>query len=802
MDAFLRDLKFAVRGLARTPGFAAAAIVALALGIGATTAIFSVVHAVLLQSLGFVEETRLVGIRGNFDAQGLGGTEISAAEVHDLRNAPFFTSSGSYVDGTAALLAGDRAERVRISLADAGLFRTLGVQPHYGRAFSDAEEMRGNDGVALVSWSAFLKRYGGDPSAVGRTVTINGVPRTIVGVLPESFRWEFPCEFWVPPGLTPHELAEQRGNRYFQDVARLAPGVTLETARARLLDFSKSMVEAHKSEYPPGGIRLSVEPLRDRFAGGSRPGLLLLFGAVFFVLLIACANVANLLLARGAARTREMAVRSALGAGRARIVRQLLTESALLAAVGAALGVLAAAWSLDALLAAAPAAVRQLADVRVSRAVLAFALVATIATTLAAGLVPALQASRVDLSSALHDSRATAGRRAGRLRAGLVVSQFALSLMLLVGAGLLLRSFAALLEVKAGFDPHGVIAARAGVGGPQYEDAGPQIRYWEEAMRRVNALPGVVAAGGMNVAPLEGTTDWSYMIEGYTPGTNQPGPDDQFRRVTGGFFAALRIPVIRGREFSAADDAKAPPVALVNEAWARRWFPGQDVVGKRLKVGGRDAPWRSIVGVVGDAHDEGLEKPTPVIYYVPESQMPDDTLTVMVRTEGDLSAMAPLVRQALASVDPTQPVDFVEPFEARVGKWLAPRRFPLQLLGTFAALALVLSALGIYGVTAYGVTQRTREIGVRIAIGAQRADVLRMVMAGAAKLAGIGVLIGLCGAFALAQLIKAQLFAVSAADPMTYLSISVLLALVALLASLFPALRATRVDPISALRAE
>jgi putative ABC transport system permease protein len=802
MDTLVRDLRFALRGLLRTPGFTAAAVLALALGIGATTAIFSVVHAVLMRSLGWGEESRLISIQGNFDNMGLAGTPVSAAEARDLRKASFLEQAGASVDGTAAL-QGERAERVRISLADAGFFHALGVQPIYGRVFTEAEESRGNDGVALLSWSAFRKRYAGDASVVGRSVTLNGVPRTVIGVLPESFRWHFPNEFWVPFGFTEDEVLRQRGNRYLRAVARLAPGVTPEVARVRLVEFSRQMVEQNPASYGKSGWRLSLEPLRDRFVGSARPPLLLILGAVLIVLLIACANVANLLLARGAARSREIAVRSALGAGRSRIVRQLLTESGLLALAGAALGVLVAAWSVDALVAAAPAAMRQLADVRVSRAVLAFAAASTVATTLASGLIPALQVSRANLAEAMHEAAyATAGRHAGRLRSGLVVAQFSLSLVLLIGAALLLRSFATLLEVPAGFDAKGVLAARAGVGGPQYEDAGPQARYWEEAMRRVSALPGVTAAGAMNLAPLEGPSDWSYDIEGYLPRPSEPGPDDQFRRVTGGFFRALRIPVLHGREFTAADDAKAPPVALVNEAWVRRWFPGQDVVGKRLRVAGRERPWRVIVGVVGDAHDLGLDRPTPPVYYVPESQQPDDTLTVMVRTQGDPAALVGAVREALSSIDPAQPVDWVEPLESRIGKALVPRRFPLQLLATFAALALVLSALGIYGVTAYSVTQRSREIGVRIAIGAQRRDVLRMVMGGAVRLAALGVCIGLLAALAGARLLASQLYGVSARDPLTYAAISLLLALVALAASFLPALRATRVDPMSALRAE
>jgi putative ABC transport system permease protein len=808
MNGLLRDLRFGFRGLVRTPGFTAAAILALALGIGATTAIFSVVHAVLLRSLGWGEETRLISVAGNFPPQGLFEIPVSGAEYYDLRRASFLESVGIYWNTTAAL-QGDRAERIKAGHATGTFFATLGVQPVLGRVFAPEEDKQGSAETVILSSGFWRKRFGGDPAVLGRTLTVDGRPRTVVGILPAGFRWDVENEIWLPFAFTPDELANERGNRYLRPVARLAPGTTLEGASRGLLQLSAEVRKANPKSYASEASWFwTLAPLRDRFVGTARQPLMILFGAVVFVLLIACANVANLLLARGAARSREIAVRSALGAARGRLVRQLLTESAILAALGAGGGVLLAFWSLDILLVAAPGTIRQLADVRVSWALLGFALLTTVVTTLVCGLAPALQSTRGDLSDTLKEgSHGSAGPRAGRLRAGLIVGQVALSLVLLVGAGLLLRSFARVLEVSAGFTPDGVVAAQVSLSGDAYRKDEAQIRYWNEAIRRAAELPGVSSAGAVNVPVLQGRTDWSFKLEGYEPKTPDAQPDDELRRVMPGYFETMRIALRRGRAFNGADDEKAPYVAMVNEAWVRKYLPGQDAIGRRLRFGSDDqkdtfSQWRTIVGVVADTHDFGLDVPSPPVFYLPQPQLPENEMVVVVRASSARPGLAQELRAALASIDPGQPVDWAQPFEERVASALAPRRFPLQLLAAFAALAVVLSALGIYGVTSYAVTQRTREIGVRIAIGAQAGDVLKMVMGNALRLAGTGVGIGLAAALLGARALSSQLYGVSARDPLTYAGICAVLVAVAVLASWLPARRASQVDPAVALRAE
>jgi len=789
MDQLLRDLRFALRALWRTKGFTAAAVIALALGIGATTAIFSVVNSVLLRSFGWGDESRLVSVYRTYVGIGSGKGGLSVPELYDLPQAQSLESFGSFNAGSAALQGTDRAERVPVARVTSGFFSALSLRPQLGRAFGPDEDLQGNDAVALLSATAFRRRFGGDPETVGRSVTLDGRSRRIIGILPDGFAFNGAHEFFIPYGFTQNDRLVDRGAHYLLTVAKLRAGVRRDAANKEIEQLSIRIAKEHPNNYPPEfQSMLHVEPLRDRFVASSREPIL-----------IACGNVANLLLARSAGREREFALRAALGAERSRIVRQLLTEGLLLAAAGAVLGVLLAAWGLDVLLAVAPRQIRQLGDVRVDGSVLAFSAGLTVATTLVFALVPALRASRVDLAASLKEGgRGTGGVPAARLRTALVVAQVAICLFLLVGAGLLLRSFARILHVSPGFDVEGAIAADLAPAGPAYADADVRERYFEQGLRAAAALPGVTAVGANLILPTRGRFGQTIEIEGYERASGEPWPTDEFRAVLPGYFVAMRQRILAGRDFSAADDAKAPLVVLVNDAWARRYFPGKEVVGRRIKIDTerhRDA-WWTIVGVVSDAREYGLDEAVPPVFYYSAPQEPADQMTLVVR--GRITPAA--VRQALSRVDPAQPVDRVLPLEDASS--LAVRRFPLQLLAAFAALALLLSAVGIYGVTSYAVAQRTREIGVRMAVGASAASVIRMVLSGALRTVVAGICVGAVAALAGSKLIASQLYGISARDPLTYAVIAALLGLVAVAASGVPALRATRIDPMAALRAE
>jgi putative ABC transport system permease protein len=797
MDALLGDLRYAIRGLRRTPAFTVSAVLALALGIGATTAIFSVVHAALLRSLGWTAEARLLAVRVSYPGHGLYDIGCSLPEYQDVRAMPFVEAAGVHQSGTSALQGSEVAERVQSANASSTFFEALGVVPLYGRIFTASEDLQGNDGVALVGESAWRKRYGADPALIGRSITIDGAPRTVVGILPGSFRYGNVEDFYIPFGFTPTQLNETRTNHGFDVVLRLRPGISLEQARAQIATLSIGIRAAHPESYSgPAGWRFSLAPLRQQLLGKTREPLLLLFGAVVLVLLIACGNVANLLLARAAARGRELAVRAALGAGRGRIVQQLLTESVLLAVIGAALGVAAAHWGLEALLSTAPESIRG-AQVRIDRTVLGFAAAAAMGTALVFGLLPALRASRSDL---VHPLKTTPHHRLG---AALVAAQVALSIVLLASAGLLLRSFAQVLQAPAGFESEGVLAATVSLAGPAYDDHDDaRIRYFTEAIKAVSALPGVDSVGAVDVLPSTGSNDRSYEIESYQPRPGEPQPENQFHATGKGYFQTLRIPLLNGRDFADSDDARAAEVAVVNQAWVRRYFPGRDPLGQRLRlfvgkshIGG----WRTVIGVVGDVRELGVDKPAPASFFLPLAQLSPPQMSLVVRAP---AAIGPRVREVLARLDASQPVDRIAPLREVTDASLAQRRFPLQLLGAFAGLALFLSALGIYGVTSYSVSQRTREIALRMAVGATEQRVLRMVLGSALRTAGIGASIGIAAALFFARILSSMLFGVSAADPLTYLSVVALFGLIALAASALPALRASRTNPMTALRAE
>jgi len=809
MDSFLRDLRFAARGLARTPGFTAAAVIALALGIGATTAIFSVVHAVLLRSLGWGDESGLIAIHSDFPGHHLVNVGISPPEYSDLVASGVLAAVAAETTGTV-VVQGTLAERARAGIVTSSFFGALGVTPAYGRDFTAREDVEGRDKVVMLAAHYFRRRFGGDASVVGRTLTIDGTPRTVVGILPDSFRFGPQQDLYLPFGWPPSVLREARAQHGLLGIGRLKPGMTLESARAAMAALTQQIREAHQNLYSKEAAwRLSVQPLRTEFSGAARDPLMLLLAAVTLVLLIACANVANLLLARSAARGREFAVRAALGADRTRIVRQLLTESGLLAVLGAASGLLLASWSMEALLSSAPAGVRNLAETRLHWPVLAFAAAVCVATTLLFGLAPALRASNPDLASSLKEGAATSSASSVRARSMVIAAQVALSFVLLTASGLVLRSFAHVLAVAPGFASDHVITAPLAPAGPAYDNNdAAQHRYFSQAVEAVRKIPGVEVAGGINVLPLSGPLPRSYRIEGYEPAAGEPQPASQSRWIEPGYFAALKIPIVEGRDLTAADDARAPAVALVNEAWARRYFPGRQVLGRRIELAigkSSDGVLRTMVGVVRDAHDLALDEAPQPTFYLPQVQGSGGApgaLSVAARVSGEPSRYAIAVAEALRAVDLAQPPDEIRPLDEVVSASLAPRRFSLQLLGAFAGLALLFSALGIYGITAYAVAQRTREIGVRMALGASAAGVMRLVLAGALRTLLAGLAAGSVAALALLQLIGSQLYGVGPRDPLTFVAIAALLIAVALLASGIPALRATKVGPMAALRAE
>lgn len=805
MGGFLRDVRIALRGLGRSPGFTAAAIAAIALGIGTTTAIFSVVNGVLLRPLPYPEQDRLVNVRENLLRHNLFLISASVAEFLDFRTqVKSFANAGAWTPGSAALTGGEHAERLQVGVISSGLFPTLGISAWLGRNFLPEEDEKGRDDVVLLSHRFWSTRFKGEAGVVGRTLSLDGIPRRIVGVLPEGADYRGPNDVFVPIGIDSDLRSDnQRGSRGFDVVARLRPGVTLEQAQGDVDAVAAAMRAAHPGNYPPeSGWTVTLQPTAARMVAKARPSLLLLLGAVAFVLLIACADVGNLLLARATARQRELAVRSALGAGRCELVREALAESAALSLAGGAGGVLLGAWAVDVMLAVAPALPRA-SEIHLDMRVLLFAFAATAATALLAGLAPALQASRVDAAWALKEGgQSGVGRRTLRLRSALVVAEVSLALVLLVGAGLLLRSFGAVLRADAGFEAGHVFTASISLGGARYDDPPARASFWRDVQRRIADIPGVEVAGAANLLPLQGRTDRAFRIEGWEGAPGEPQPDAEFRAITPGYLEALRIPLLEGRRFSGSDDAGAPLVVLVSRAFVHRYFPGGRALGRRVRWGGGETPWRTVVGVVGDVRDVGLDVQPEPAYYAPVMQFPMSQLTLAVRTRANLIAIAGAVRKAVEAVDASQPVYGDATMAQVIAASVAPRRFVLQMLAIFAAIALLLSAVGIYGVMSYSVAQRTQEIGVRMAVGARPPDVLRLVMGQALRLAAAGVGLGLAAATGLSRLLAGLLYGVSVSDPLTYAGIAALLGAVALAASAIPALRAARVDPMAALRAQ
>jgi predicted permease len=815
MDTIQADLRWALRSIKQHPGFATLAVLTIALGIGANTAIFTVVRSVLLRPLPYDRPDGVVAIHTRWANQAQGDW-LSGPEITDIRGAASLELATAYQDGVALNFTGDgEPERVIGSAASWELFPLLGVSPILGRAFTAEEDQPNQSPVIVLGWGLWRRRFGSDPDIVGRTLLTNGQARLVLGVLPPEFklplnlRGALGGDFLIPLGLDRSD-GESRGSHYLYGLARRKEGVTLATANAELDAIVRRLTDA--GEYHAlSRFGLWVAPVQEQVVGGVKPILVVLLVAVGLVLLIACVNVANLLLARAEDRRREFAVRAALGAGRGTLVRQLLVEHGFLALAGGVIG-LGIAWGgVPALLALDPSAIPRAREVGVDGGVLAFTLALSLVAALLFGVAPAVYAARIDLHESLKEGGgrgATAGSGRQRLRRTLVGVELGLAVLLLSGAGLTLRTFAALLAVDPGFDPRGVLTLRLGVPAASYPEADRVTAFYQQLLSRVRATPGVTAAGTVRVLPLAAVIgDWSIDLEGRQP-TESEDFDGDWQIVTPGYFEAMRVRLLSGRLLSEADRFDAVPVAVINETMQRHYWPAGDALGKRFRLGGPDAPWIEIVGVVADEKHAGLGAAVNRKWYRPHAQwtqsgtLPIRAMTLVVRSAGDPGALLGPVREAVRSLDPTLPISEVRTLEEVVDASIARQRFTMLLLGLFGAIAVVLAAVGVYGVMAYWVVERTHEIGVRMALGASGVDVAKLVVGQALRPAALGILAGGGLAILATRLIRGLLFGVAPHDPVTFTVAPALLVAVALAASWIPARRAAGLEPVIALREE
>ncbi len=811
MQQLIQDLRYAVRGLIKRPGFTIIAVMTLALGIGANSAIFSVVNGVLLRSLPLPDSQSLYAIHRGAAIFNRYDAPLSYPQYQDVvAQTRSFQNIGAWVDGDANLSEGSRPERVMLRIVLPSLLPTLGVDTVRGRNFLPEETTKGRDHVALISYGLWQRRFGGAEDVVGKPVYLDNAEYQIVGILPRDFKFEAPVDLWVPLTTTDPEV-NVRNAHFLRVIGRLRPGVTEKSIAADLDAVAKYETDNFPDMFPSStGFAFRARPYLDDIVGDVRLPLYILLAAVGFVLLIACTNVANLLLAKAAPRQREIAIRSALGAGRRHLIRQLLTESILLALIAGVIGMLLAIWGTSALVSLSPDSLPRAREIGFDWRVLAFTGGIALLTGIVFGLVPAFSGPRVELTDALKEGGRGNTGSGGRLRKSLVVVEVALSVMLLVGAGLMLRSFSLLRNVNPGFRTDHALTLRVSLPVPEGRitdaDEDRFMSFYDRALARLNELPGVTAAGATNMIPLDGNgTDRLIEVEGYTPRDESDMPDAQNRQATPGWFTAMGIPLLRGRLIERTDDDKAPRVLVVNEAFAKHFFPNGDAIGKRVRLGKltADFPWANIVGIVGDVRGFALEEPPLPTMYWPVAQIrATPSLAIVVRTQGDPAALASAVRDGIAQIDPTQPIYDMQTLDQLVAKSLDQRRFTLTLMVLFGVIALVLSAIGIYGVMAFAVTQRTQEIGIRMALGASALDVLKMVVGSGMFLALIGVAVGLIGAFALTRLMASLLFGISPTDLLTFGLVTAGLLMVALLACYIPARRATKVDPLVALRYE
>jgi putative ABC transport system permease protein len=807
VTTLLQDLRLTLRGLARTPGFAAVVLLTLALGIGANAAIFSVVNGVLLSPLPFPDADRIVDVR-----HALPFWNVSEPEFRDYRRDLRSIERLAAYTGTELNLAGDD-ETVRVTGARVSdeFFSVLGIAPLLGRTFAPDEEQpaQAPSPVIVISEGVWRARFGADPKILDREVRLNGVPRRVIGVMPERFGFpERGTGLWLPLRLN-YDSLWTRNNHYVLLVGRLRAGATADQANLEANLLTRRWVKDFPETYAPDQpLVAEVQPLMERMLNNSRPYLVTLLGAVGFVLLIACANVANLLLIRGEARRRELGIRTALGASGRRLVTQQLTESGVLALLGGGLGLLVAWGGVRILLRMAPASLPRLEQVQLDAPVLLFTLVVSLGTGLLFGLLPALRAARGDAVGALRDgARSTASRGGSRLRRALVMGEVALAVVMLSGAGLLVRSLRSLQQIDIGFDAANILTARVNLPPLNYTEDAKAVGFVQQLEERVRGIPGVVSAGTMGWTPVVGGGGtWSIVIDGREVKEISAAHNADPQQVSAGFFKTLGVRVIRGRAFTEQDRDGAPPVAVINEAMAKQLWPGQDPVGHTLRMFGPQSPWVTIVGVVQDIQSRGAGLEAPPTMFFPYAQSGKSAyftprqVTLAVKTAGNPEALGGAIRRLVRELDPGAPVSEVRSMEAVMGTALSSRRFTTLLLGWFAALALLLAGIGIYGVIAYGVSQRTYEIGLRQALGADRGSVLGLIVSEGLKLTGAGLAVGLVATLATGQLIRSLLVNVKTTDPVTLVAVALLLAGVAALASWIPARRAIAVSPTEALR--
>ena len=813
MHALWQDVRYGLRMFGKNPGFTVAAVVMLALGVGANTALFSTVKTVLLHALPYKNPTRLVALAAA-DSTSPNPQNVSYLKTQDWKErSHVFESIALYRGWGPSLTGRGKTEMLRGQRVSHDFFRTLGISPELGREFSLEEDRPDRWHVVLLSYGFWKEQFAGRNEVVGSTIHLNQAPYQIVGVLPENFEPVFSSagtltpQVWAPLGYDAADPSACRTCQHLRAIARLKDGVSLEMARAETSNISASLTREFPNDYARGEIVL-ITPLLEQVVGKVRTALWLLLGATGFVLLIACTNVANLLLSRAAVRRRELAVRAALGAGRVQLARQMLTEVMLLTLVGGACGVVLANWGVSAIAGWGPVDIPRLREARVDALVLIFSLVVTFLTGLAAGVIPALQAAKADEREALQSGgRGTVGISRGRLRSLLVVGELGLAFVLAIGTGLLIRSLGHLIGVQPGFETQNLHTMNLALIGPRYEKDAPVVRFENEALAKIRNLAGVQAAAMVSTLPLGGSYDqrgFHIQDRRFTSESDAPSVDGYY--VSEGYFETMGIPLRSGRVFTAADMGlgSSAPVAVISESTARQMWPGEDPLGKMIQLGGRhdEKPWARIVGIVGDVRQYGLDTAPTADAYLPHTENPLSAPTLVLRSNLSTGALAQAVEEQIAKLDKNAPVFGAQSMEQIISASLAQRRFVAGLVGGFGFLALLLAAIGIYGVMAYGVAQRTSEFGIRLALGAMPRDVLRMVLIGGAQLTLAGIAVGMGLALIVGHLMKSLLFEVSPQDPATILGVAVLLSTVALGASWIPAWRATRVDPMVALHYE